>query len=251
MKKTILALMLATISIEAQAAFYAYYPLEQYKGTSGSLPGGSIVFTPDQSVTPPNPVDPVEPTTPTQPVEPEPTEEELKGDCYNQISEIVGDFGFTNDAAVKEYENGQCAVDLSKVELNATHTRYLHEYVNLVLALGKAGITPTFKFTYNINYNASSGESYLKQYNLMMNAIKINPIYSNVSFAPRGNYQGLYKGYKIYASTNSCADRMKAMIDTGYTDYYFGTLYSTVGGSQCNYNWTELFKNESFINTTK
>lgn len=40
MKKTILALMLAATSVEAQSAFTAYYPLENYKDTGGALPPG-------------------------------------------------------------------------------------------------------------------------------------------------------------------------------------------------------------------
>lgn len=245
MKKTLLAFTLSVISVQAHSAFTAYYPLENYKDTGGHLPPGSIVFKPDPTVTPPDPVNPVEP------VEPEPTEEEKKTDCYKKISEIIGDFGFNTDAAVKEYENGSCAVDLAKIPLNPAYTRYVHEYVNMILSFGNAGIMPSFSFTYNKDYNALSDENYQKSYNRMINAIKANEIYASVVFTPKNSYRGLYKNYRIYANSAGCADRMRLMIDAGYSAYYFGTLYSTEGGSQCNYNWTELFRNESFIKTTK
>lgn len=248
MKKTLLALTLSVISVQAHSAFTAYYPLENYKDTGGHLPPGSIVFKPDPTVTPPDPVDPVDPV---EPVEPEPTEEEKKTDCYKKISEIIGDFGFNTDAAVKEYENGTCAVDLAKIPLNPAYTRYVHEYVNMVIKFGQAGIMPSFNFTYNVDYNSVANEGYQKSYTTMINAIKTNQIYANVVFTPRSSFKGLYKGYKIYASTANCATRMKTMIDNGYSEYYFGTLYSTEGGSQCNYTWTELFRDETFINTTK
>lgn len=241
MKKTILALMLAATSIEAQSAFTAYYPLENYKDTGGALPPGSIVFKPDPSVTPPDPVDPVEP------VEPEPTEEEKKTDCYKKISEIVGDFGFNTDAAVKEYENGTCAVDLAKIPLNPAYTRYLHEYVNMVISFGNAGITPSFNFTYNVDYGAVSGESYQKQYNLMINAIKTNAIYENVIFTPKSTYRTTYKGYKIYTVISGCETALKAHIDNGFREEYFGQMQF----KGCEWRWTEMFKVESYIKTTK
>ena len=248
MKKTILALTLSMISVQAHSAYYAYYPLENYKDTGGALPPGSIVFKPAPTVTPPDPVDPVDPV---EPVEPEPTEEEKKTDCYKKISEIVGDFGFNTDTAVKEYENGTCAVDLTKLTKTTAFTRYLHDYVNMVISFGNAGIMPSFAFTYDVDYNAVTDENYQKSYTRMINAIKTNEIYANVVFTPYSSYRGTYKGYKIYAVTNECVNTMKAMIDTGYSEYYFGTLYSKVGGRYCNYRVTELFRDEAFIKTTK
>lgn len=244
MKKTLLALTLSMISVQAQSAFTAYYPLENYKDTGGALPPGSIVFKPDPSVTPPDPVDPVDPV---EPVEPEPTEEEKKTDCYKKISEIVGDFGFNTDAAVKEYENGTCAVDLAKIPLNPAYTRYLHEYVNMVISFGKAGITPSFNFTYNVDYGAVSGESYQKQYNLMINAIKTNAIYENVIFTPKSTYRTTYKGYKIYTVISGCEIALKAHIDNGFSEDYFGQMQF----KGCEWRWTEMFKVESYIKTTK
>jgi hypothetical protein len=242
MKKTILALMLAATSIEAQSAFTAYYPLENYKDTGGALPPGSIVFKPDPIVTPPDPVDPVEP------VNPEPTEEEKKTDCYKKISGIVGDFGFNTDAAVKEYENGTCAVDLAKIPLNPAYTRYLHEYVNMVISFGNAGIMPSFNFTHNVDYNASGSENYQKHYNRMINAIKTSELYANVLFTPQSSYRSRYKGYKIYTIISNCESALKKYIDDGFSDYYFGT--QTLKGG-CEGRWNELFKDMEFIKTTK
>lgn len=240
--------MLAATSIEAQSAFTAYYPLENYKDTGGHLPPGSIVFKPDPIVTPPDPVDPAEPV---DPVEPEPTEEEKKTDCYKKISEIVGDFGFNTDAAVKEYENGTCAVDLAKIPLNPAYTRYLHEYVNMVIAFGNAGIMPSFNFSWHTDYTGVGMEGYQKNYTIMINAIKTNQIYANVTFTPSSSYRETYKGYKIYTSITYCVTPLKAMIDAGYSEYYFGSLNYKAGNGWCNARWTELFRDEAFIKTTK
>lgn len=245
MKKTILALMLAATSIEAQSAFTAYYPLENYKDTGGALPPGSIVFKPDPSVTPPDPVDPVEP------VDPEPTEEEKKSECYNKINGILGnnDFDITN--AVKEYDSGECTVDLTKLTKTTASARYLHDYVNMVIAFGNAGVMPSFNFSWNTDYTAVGMEGYQKNYTIMINAIKTNQIYANVTFTPSSSYRETYKGYKIYTSITYCVTPLKAMIDAGYSEYYFGSLNYKAGNGWCNARWTELFRDEAFIKTTK
>lgn len=242
MKKTLLALTLSIISVQAHSAFTAYYPLENYKDTGGALPGGSIVFKPDAGVTPPDPVDPVDP------VEPEPTEEEKKGDCYNRINEILGNSSFNIDSAVKEYENGDCTVNLNTISSDVAYARYLHEYVAMVIAFGNKGIMPIFNFTRNVSYTASGNETYTKQYNMMIGVIKSSDRYANVFFTPTGNYKGTYKGYKIYtASTASCVNSLKAYIDGGFSDYYYGSLTH----QNCNAYWSELFRDIEFIKTTK
>lgn len=245
MKKTILAMMLLGTSVQAQSAFTAYYPLEHYKDTGGALPPGSIVFKPDPIVTPPDPVDPVDPVEPT---EPEPTEEEKKGDCYNRINEVLGNSSFNIDSAVKEYEDGRCAVDLNTISSSVSYARFLNEYVDMVIALGNAGIMPTFNFTRNVSYTANGTETYTKQYVRMMNKIKTSELYANVFFTPTGNYKGTYKGYKIYtASTTNCVNSLKNYIDQGFSDYYYGSLTHT----SCNAYWSELYQDIEFIKTTK
>ncbi|HFQ5875949.1 TPA: hypothetical protein ACJXXT_000213 [Pseudomonas aeruginosa] len=242
MKRALLALSLSFISVQAHSAYYAYYPLENYKETIGHLPPGSIVFKPDPTVTPPDPVEPVDP------VEPEPTEEEKKTDCYKKISEIVGDFGFNTDAAVKEYEDGTCAVDLSKIPLNPAYTRYLHEYVNMVIAFGNAGIMPSFTFTRNVDYTAAGNDTYPVQYNKMIGIIKTSEKYSNIFFTPTGNYKGTYNGYRIYTqATSKCVTSLKAYIDSGFSGLYYGSLNHT----SCSGYWSELYQDVEFIKTTK
>lgn len=244
MKKTILALMLATISIEAQSAFTAYYPLENYKDTGGALPPGSIVFKPDPGVTPPDPVDPVDPV---EPVEPEPTEEEKKSECYNKINGILGnnDFDITN--AVKEYDSGECTVDLTKLTKTTASERYLHDYVNMVIRFGNAGVMPTFKFSWGVDYTAVGLESYVKNYNKMIGEISISGMYANIIFVPSRPYAGTYKGYKIYSQSVPCTTSLKAYIDAGFSGYYYGALNQ----KSCVGYWSEIFQDAGFIKTTK
>lgn len=200
------------------------------------------MFTPDPSVTPPDPVDPVEP------VEPEPTEEEKKSDCYNRINEILGNSSFNIDSAVKEYENGDCAVDLNTINSDVSYARYLNEYVDMVIAFGNAGIMPSFNYTHNTTYTASGSETYPKHYNRMINAIKTSELYANVLFTPKSSYRSTYKGYKIYTVIANCESALKKYIDDGFSDYYFGT--QTLKGG-CEGRWNELFKDMEFIKTTK
>lgn len=81
----------------------------------------------------------------------------------------------------------------------------------------------------------------------MINAIKTNAIYENVIFTPKSTYRTTYKGYKIYTIISGCETALKAHIDNGFREEYFGQMQF----KGCEWRWTEMFKVESYIKTTK